>query len=206
MSADSLINEDGTIETKPQPIESNDGMSDDEARRQTKMLIDFRNSAQSLGISWFSDGDLTNSQAYEYKDWQKNKLVEAWTPIVAQYNLRLSPWANVIMCEMICTGPLVGLAVQNRKLRKQIESLKAQLQKSEEYRKSNEVEFKPVRTDSKTAWTIDQNGYFQYTPKGTYLKKEERNEKPIPTPEAYELLVKHNGKEFVDKALNISSQ
>lgn len=207
MSVDSSIIEGGGIVTNPvSPGASEDAaMTDIQARAQTKTLIEFRDGVQSFGISWFSDGNLSNAPMYQYKDWQKNKLIDAWTPIVSEYNLKLSPWANVIMTELICTAPMVGLAFQNRKLRIENEKLKAQLQQSETFRESATAagDYKDVRTDSKTKWTIDVDGYFTHTPKGNYIGKPERSEKPQPTPENYELLVKHNGKEFVDKALKI---
>lgn len=209
MSVDSAVTEAGSIVTNPVAPGSEDSavMTDLEARTQTKNLIEFRDGVQSFGISWISEGNLSNAPAYQYKDWQKNKLIDAWTPIVAQYNLKLSPWANVVMTELICTAPLVGLAFQNRKLRLEIEQLKAKFQQTSAFKTAATAagEYKDARTDSKTSWTIDEDGYFTNTPKGTYIRKTDRSEKPTLTPENYELLVKHNGKEFVDKALKITT-
>lgn len=204
MSADSIMTDTGTIEVTPQSVNTeNTALTDEEVRRNTKTLIDFRDNVQGYGISYISDGDLQHANLYQYSQWQKNKLVEAWMPIIAKTGLRISPWVDVLMAEVICTGPLVGLCLQNRKIRLENEQMKKKIVEMQANMSVLQHEYKDARTDSKNAWKVDGNGNFEYTPKGTYIKLNDRNEKPELTPANYTLLCKHNGKELIDKIFNI---
>lgn len=200
MSVDSTINDNGQIEIDAQNYEEETPTDIDNL--SVKTFIDFRSDLQAYAISQIADGNFNQADNYKYKDWQKNKLIEAWTPIFQTYKVSFSPWINVIMSEAVCTAPLIGLALQNRKLRIENEKLKKELSK-----KNNEdnvqAPAEPDRPDIKTSWKVDEQGYFEFDKNKKYIKKDERKEKPKLTQENYALLCKHNGKENIDKIYNI---
>lgn len=184
---------------------SNATLSPDQAARNTEILMDARDTIQSFGISYFSDGDLKHANLYSYQDWQKQRLIKAWTPIIQKLNINVTPWLDVIVAEAVCTAPLLGLAAQNRKLRleneKQAQKIAALQKQNEEY---SSIRNKDVRTDNRNAWSVDENGFFKYNAKGNaYIKGADRFEKAELNERNYELLVKHNGKELIDKIFKI---
>lgn len=207
MSVDSTVVENTIVATPQAPTPSQPiGLTPDQAARNTEILMDARDTIQSFGISYFSDGDLKHSNLYAYQDWQKQRLIKAWTPIVQKLNINVTPWLDVIIAESICTAPLVGLAAQNRKLRleneKQAKRIAELQAKETEHLGSRN---RDVRTDNKNAWSIDENGFFKYNAKGNqYLKKDDRHEKVQLTDANYTMLVKHNGEELVNKVFKIS--
>ena len=178
----------------------------DLAKRNTEILVNFRDGLQSFGISIYADGDFKHYDLYQYEQWQKDRLVQAWLPIVQQMGITVSPWLDVIMAEVVCTGPLVGLAFSNRKYRMENERLKKELEASRATKESkiSDAVISADRPDGKNAWTVDVDGFFHYTNKGTYLKKEGRVLRPKLTPENYEMLCKHNGKEYIDRVFKLS--
>lgn len=202
MSVDSTINDNGQIEIDAQNYEEETPTDIDNL--SVKTFIDFRSDLQAYAISQIADGNFNESDKYKYKDWQKNKLIEAWTPIFKNYKVTFSPWINVIMSEAVCTAPLVGLAYQNRKLRIENEKLKKELAKLEAQEPRYTPQVEPDRPDTKTGWKVDENGYFEYDIFKKYIKKDNRKEKPKLTRENYELLSKHNGKENIDRIFNIN--
>lgn len=202
MSADSVINDDGNIEintTINEQEERTEPVANTEAKATVKMLIDFRENIQSYIISYISDGNLNESEKYTYQPSQKNKLIEAWTPIIEKYKIRFSPWWNVIISEAICTGPLIALAAKNREYRLEIEKLRNKIKNEN----SIEINTNNTRSDTKTAWKVDTNGYYEYSPQRVYIKKEDRTERPVINEETYELLCRHNGKEYIDNIFKI---
>lgn len=202
MSTESVATPEGIV-AAPEPVQTEKPpMSFDEAGRNTEILMEIRDTVQSHGISFFSEGDLSHAQEYAYTDWQKARLIKAWTPIVQKLNLKVSPWLDVLVAEAICTAPMVALAAKNRELRLKNEEMAAKIRRMEK-QESQAPRQKDVRTDGKNAWSVDENGYFMYTAKGVYIKKQDRREKPELTETNYEMLVKHNGKEHIDKVFKI---
>ena len=207
MSADSVLSEAGTIETAPSMASHEPVLiSMDEAARTTATLIEVRDTIQSFGISFYADGDMKHAPDYSYENWQKEKLIKAYTPIVHRANLTISPWVDVLVAEAICTGPLIALTFKNRNLRLENERMAKKIAELQREKNSPENVYaqKSTRTDGKNVWTVDKSGYFTYTPKNTYIPKEKRTEKPTLTTENYDLLVKHNGKEMIDKIFNVN--
>ena len=211
-SADTVVNEAGTPEVNiDRSIAAGDQppMDESEAMKQTRTLMDMRETAQSLGLSYIADGSLDGYERYKYETWQKNLLVEAWTPIIQSMGIRVNPWLKVLYAEGISTTPIAVLAFNNRKARLKIEQQAAYIRHLEHENANLKTTTppppsKPLRNDTKNQWAVDENGYFENTIAGKYIPKATRKEKPDLTPEAYELLCKHNGKDFIDDVFHIN--
>lgn len=182
-------------------------MSDADADMNTEILMSMRESAQAFGLAYYVEGSVNTWEKYTYPAEQKRNLVRAWSRIIQKANIRVSPWLDVVQAELFATAPLLALAHTSRQQRIKLERQAAEIARLQRENAdfANKVSAKAggQRSDSKTSWKIDENGYFQYTPAGAYIKQENRKEKPDASAENYQLLVKHNGKEFTDKALNI---
>lgn len=209
-SADIVIDEDtGTpeiIDNLSPAGKGREPLSESDAMKQTETLMDMRETAQSLALSYIAEGDLSRFEAYKYEPWQKRLLVEAWTPLIQQWGLRVNPFIKILYAEGISTGPIAMLAINNRKQRLRIEEQAQEISRlrneNSSLKTNNIVEFK-TRNDAKNLWLVDEAGYFQYTPAGKYIKKDERSEKPDLSPDNYKQLVKYNGKAEIDKIFNI---
>lgn len=179
-------------------------MDESEARKQTVTLMNMRQTLQSYGISWYADGNLRTDSAnkYNYTPADFNKLVDAWMPVVQTANLRVPPLFNILIVETVCSGPLVSLMYQNRKVRKQNEAYARENAELKEQLKK-QVSKRPA---TKTAWLLGSNGageygYFQYTPSGVYLKNKERTEKAVLNDENVKLLIAANGEAAIAKLM-----
>lgn len=214
-SADTVLNDETQLpEISPEaaPISSGNEkpkISEKDAWDNAETLMTLRETVQSYGLSWYCDGSFKNAEQYEYQPEEKRRLIKAWSKVVGHYNITISPWVDVIVTEAVCTGPLIALAYNNRQQRIELERQREELQRlrreNAELREEKTVSDTPtLRRDTKTAWKVDENGFFEYTEAGTYIPKARRVEKPPLTPDAYELLIKHNGKSHVDKVFNIN--
>lgn len=167
-----------------------------------------RESAQAFGISYYVEGTVNSWENYLYPPSQKNNLIRAWSKIIAKHNIRVNPWLDVVQAELFATGPLVALAITARNERTDHErtkaKLKAALKENEQY-KQQEESAEPTRRDTKKLWEIDPEGCFTHTPTAAYIKIDKRAEKPKLTKANYEMLVKYNGKEMVDRIFKITS-
>jgi hypothetical protein len=189
-------------------------MSIDESKKHTATLIDMRETIQSMGLALLSDGNVADYKQFNYAPWAKSLLVDAWHPIIQQYNLKVNPYVHILYAEGITAGPLIALALKNRKLRlkqeEQAEIIRRQNQKIAKLEEAAnaaemqaETSVKSLRPDTKNQWKIDEKGFFENDRRGTYIKKPERKERAELTTESYPLLCKHNGKAFVDKVFNV---
>lgn len=208
LSADTIVGDDGIPNVQiDTTVAANDNppMDESEAMKHTRTLMDMRETAQSLGLSYIADGSVEYYAKYKYEPWQKNLLIEAWAPLVQSMGLRVNPWIKVLYAEGISTTPLVMLSLNNRKQRIKIQEQAAVI--ADLQRQNSELRTAPVmqdlRADTKNQWKVDTDGFFEYTKAGTYIKIKDRKEKPELTPEGYELLCKHNGKDFIDKTFDI---
>jgi hypothetical protein len=210
LSADSVTETHGGEEvvkvvTKRPPL------ADDEATNNAMVFINLREQAQSLGIAWYADGDVTKADQYHYADWAKKQLVEAWAPVLQKAGLRFPPAIKVITAEIAANAPMVMLMINNRKYRKEVEALRAENARMRAEQQAGATDAHIVaettdRRDNKKAWDIDDNGFFVYGPSGNataYIKQQNRKEKPT-IPGDYEMLCKHNGKATVDKIFDIA--
>lgn len=212
LSADSAVNEDtGEVEittTLPEGSGKPD-LTDNEAEVNTEILMSMRESAQAFGLSYYVDGTLKDWEKYKYPTDQKRNLIRAWSRIIQAAGIRVSPWMDVVQAELFATGPIVALAFTSRRQRLTIEKQAAEIarlqKENAEFSSTVNTKAAGIRSDSKAGWKIDEKGFFEFTPAGSYIKKDQRREKAEPTPENYQLLVKHNGKEFTDRALNIQA-
>lgn len=196
------------------------GMSEQDALKQTRTLMDMRETGQALLIAQIADGRLDGYKQYCYAPWQKDLLVEAWAPLVQSAGITVNPWIKVMYAEGISTGPLIVLTVKNRNLRMENDRLKAQIRKMEK-RDPGEVKISgsdtvgsaipappgvQTRYDIKTFWKVDDNGFFEYNIDKVYIPKPHRKVKPMLTPENYALLCKHNTKERIDRIYKINEK
>lgn len=195
------ITEDGQkileVPGKTSVLPSSQPYSEDDAIKNTQILMDIRETVQAYGISWFCDGSISEHVQYLYSKGDKDKLVRAWAPIVQQAGLRVPPMANVLVVEAICSGPIIAMGIQNRKYRMQAEKYKAELD-AERVKNGKE----PTRGDTQRDWLIHSNGFFQWsnkTGKWIYQPKDSAKERPdISEKGIYERLVKHNPKLDID--------
>jgi hypothetical protein len=202
-SADSVIQDDGTIEVPPPPKVVEE-LEDKTAATNTAMFMDIREMVQGGLISLFADGSITEWERYKYDEAQKKQLIKAWEPLIKKSGIRVSPWMNVLITEGMCSAPLVALAVQNRKMRQENERLRKEI--IAERRKNNvttemKVPQGSARFNNKNAWKIDENGYFIYKADGkstNYMPQPKRKERPR-LPHDYDMLIKYNDKDFVHK-------
>jgi hypothetical protein len=195
------------------------GMSQDEALEETRKLMDMRQTAQSLAISFVADGTVSGYEKYNYKDWQFNLLVKAWAPIIQAKNLKVNPAIQILYAEGISTGPLFVLMFKNRKIRMENEDLRLQVQRLNREKMELQqaaAEGMPgntmtapknvqIRKDIKTLWLVDDNGRFKYstgkdakTHNYRYIPDAERTDKPMLTKDNYTRLCKYNGQNKID--------
>lgn len=221
-SADTIVDEqtgEEHIDTKEAP-----GASAPEAEivptkrtmDDTSMLMDVREMAQAIGLSWYSDGFdaiAEKHKQYKYSEAQKSMLVEAWAPVIQKSGIKVSPALKILMVEGMCSGPLLALAHQNRTYRQELEEAIAKIAKMEMEMKQSAESAEKVspssvssnRMDNKNAWTITQDGYFQFGEKGRssdYLSKDKLKDRPNLKTD-YDQLVKWNGKDLVHQVFNI---
>ncbi len=180
-------------------------MSDKEAWDNTETLFNLRETVQSYGLSYYVDGNFKYANQYDYDPEEKQRLIRAWSRVIGHYHIKVSPWVDVLMTEAVCTGPLVALAYNNRTQRIELDRQREEIQRlrSENERLQSRSAEPELRKDTKTQWKVDENGRFEYTVANTYIPKGSRHDKPELTPESYDLLVKHNGKEHIDKVFSI---
>ena len=211
-SAETTINEHGEEETKIVVPEVQPGVDvpvSKQSMDDTAFFMEARELAQAAGLAWMSDGFYKipeKHKQYMYSPDQKAMLVDAWAPVIQKAGIKASPVMKILIAEGMCSGPIVGLAIQNRQYRMENEELKAKVAKMERQNQtqSQVQQSRSERKDNKNAWTIDQNGFFTYAPDGkstNYLSIDKRNKKPKPGD--YDQLVKWNGKDLVHEILNI---
>ncbi len=209
LSADTTINEDtGTIEPHPDAPDMDTGpgaekMTEQEAKSHTRTLIDMRDTVQAMALAFIGDGNFKQYTLYQYQEWQKQILEDAYSPLISKMGLKVPMGVKILYAEAVTATPLFALAVQNRKYRLENEELKAKLRRQKQKEKAESTAV--LRRDVATLWKIDENGYFinRNDKKMSYIKATERTERPGLSDEEYRLLCQHNGKEFVDKVFNI---
>ena len=219
-SADTIVDEqtgEEHIDTKEMPGASAPEVEIVPTKRtldDTSMLMDVREMAQAIGLSWYSDGFdaiAEKHKQYKYSEAQKSMLVEAWAPVIQKSGIKVSPALKILMVEGMCSGPLLALAHQNRTYRQELEEAKAKIAKMEMERNNESAAASATSTvssnrmDNKNAWTITQDGYFQFGEKGRssdYLSKDKLKDRPNLKTD-YDQLVKWNGKELVHQVFNI---
>lgn len=201
--------ETGEITVTPNPMTSGAvaELTDAEALENTRILMDMRESGQAFGLAYYVEGSVNSYEKFLYSQPQKNNLIRAWSKIVAKNNIRVNPWFDVIQAELFATGPLVAAAVAARNERLAHERTKAELRKSqaknEEYeRQARSAE--PTRRDTIKQWEVDDNGFFTHAATNAYIRIENRIEKPRLTKENYDMLVKHNGREKIDRIFKMT--
>lgn len=189
--------------TMPAPSAEKEPLSDREALDNTAVLMDLRETAQGYGLSLWVDGTFKNAEHYFYQPEEKARLVKAWSRVIGHYRVHVSPWVDVLFTEAVTTGPMLAVAFQARKYRMENEQMKERLRQYEEPQADGRTVYS--RNDTKTQWKIDENGYFEYTESNTYIPKKNRKMKPDLSQENYQLLCKHNGKEYVDEVFKIQN-
>jgi len=178
-------------------------LSDKEAEENTEVLMDIRETVQSYGLSLYIDGTFRHAEDYEYSPEARRKLIKAWSRVIGHYRMRVSPWMGVIMAEGVTTGPMIAAVVKQKR---EIKELRAKVAHYEARERGTGIPHAAItRRDTKTHWKVDENGYFEYTESNTYIPKKNRKMKPELTQENYELLCKHNGREYVDSIFNIKN-
>ena len=210
IAADAVENpETGEITITPNPVASGAvaELTDAEALENTRILMDMRESGQAFGLAYYVEGSVNSWEKFLYSQPQKNNLIRAWSKIIAKNNISVSPWFDVIQAELFATGPLVATAISARNERLAHERTKEELRKSqakkEEYeRQARSAE--PTRRDTLKQWEVDDNGCFTHTVTNPYIKIDKRAEKPRLTKENYEMLIKHNGKEKIDRVFKMT--
>lgn len=177
-------------------------MDDTEARKQAITFMKSREYIQSGAIAWWADGNMQNMERYNYSPKAFNNLVDAWAPVLQQFNIRIPKGVNILFAELYNSGPVFGLMAQNRKMRKQNEAYAKRIQQLEKQVAVAASSRKPT----KTQWKVDKNGYFEYTPANTYIATDDRSERPELTEENYKLLVEHNGADYINKVYNLNKK
>lgn len=213
LSADTVVEQqpDGTVQiTVPETTTTATApaMSESEALKHTRTLMDMRETLQGMGIAWFADGSVKDYHRYDYDSTGKNLLIEAWAPIIQQSGIRVNPFIKVVWAETVATGPLIALMVQNRKYRMDLEELQqrsARLQRENNALRNQAQAKQPEgRPDIKKYWTVDEAGFFDYGLDGKYLLKNIRKERPdFSDPVTVDLLRKYNGAEKVKEVFNV---
>jgi hypothetical protein len=206
-SADSVIHDDGSIEL-PVPEKITVELEDKTAATNTALFMDIREMVQGGLIAMYADGSIGDWERYKYDDNQKKQLIKAWTPLIQKSGIKVSPWANVLITESMCSAPLVALAFQNRKMRQENDKLRKELiqLRIKNNDDPGEIPKGSPRFNNKNAWRIDEKGYFMFKSDGkstNYLTQSKRKERPK-MPFDYDMLVKYNDKEFVHKVFELT--
>lgn len=138
---------------------------------KAEMFITLRESAQNLLLNYYVTNKIGFTSKYNYSKEQKEGLVKAWNPILANTNFNVSPWVGVIMAETVANAPLLAMAFEARKANKRIKELEGQIKQMQA------TEEQHPRKDLKRHWEIDQDFYFTKDLQGNYIKVDERTEK-----------------------------
>lgn len=193
-------------------------MNEAEAQKEARTLMQMRETAQALGLSYLADGGVEGWEQFKYEPWQMQLLVEAWAPIVQGLNFRVNKYVRVLYAEGIASGPMVMTALKARSHRLENERLKEQLyemqmQQMPAQRAPDNAIMQPAQAakpafdrmnyDSKRMWDVDANGFFTQGADGKYIPQGKRREKPLLKPDIYQRLCKWNGKEKVDRIFNV---
>lgn len=193
-------------------------MTEQDAIKHTRTLMDMRETAQALIIAQIADGKMDEYKKYLYSPWQKELLIDAWAPLIQSAGLTVNPWVKVLYAEGVSTGPLVILTAKNRNLRLENEQLKARIRQMKA-QESGEVKITATpaantnipapsnlqtRYDIKTYWKVDDNGFFEFNIDKVRIPIPHRKVRPQLTPENYRLLCKHNTKERIDRIFKIN--
>lgn len=217
-SADTVIDEETGVMEQPEALEggaASQPLTAPQSLDETATLMDMRETAQAMGIAWYADGDIRAFEQYKYEPWQKKLLIEAWAPLVAQAGLKIGVGPKILYAEAMSSGPLIAMMIKNRKHRKELEAARELIASQNariaalEGRQSDEPSAGPSgqaaqqRPDTKKGWQIKDDGTFYFDSSGVYAKKTGPQERPSLNPESYRLLVKHNGKEKVDRIFKI---
>ena len=85
----------------------------------------------SFGVNIYSK-EKENPDKYKASDNDIKDLSEAWSEISETYNIKFSPWPNLILLTMIVYGPLLKNAKDDRWRNEMKETLELQAKKQEE--------------------------------------------------------------------------
>lgn len=215
-SADTIVDAATGETTQTGYIEQAPAMSEDDAMKETRKLMNMRESGQALGLCYIAEGKLDNNARYKYEPWAKDLLIEAWAPIIQESNLRVNKWIQIIYAEAMGTSPLFFMAFQTKKLRVENDRLREEIMQrnandaaraaggyTQPFPANANAVWNRLNYDSEKKWGVDDQGYF-IEGKNGFIKVADRKEKPQLTPDVYALLCKWNEKAKIDRIFEIN--
>lgn len=197
LSADTVINEDtGAAEIKDtiQPLTA-EKMAPEVARKKVEQFMKMRDMLQSKGLA-FAAGDPQLARQFKMEQWEFDWYCEVYADVVAEMG-EIPKWVEIILAEAFILGPKIKTVLDIRK-----EANEARRLAAHQYRENPAAAASATvaqREDFKKRWQVDENGFFTHTEKGQYIPQGKRKERPVMNQVNYDLLVKHNGADFIQQ-------
>lgn len=225
-SPDTIITEKGEKmlpETKDTPKER-DPMDTEEAKKKTARLLQFREFIQKWLLALAAGNPtIEGTSAFVFEKWEFDMLCDVYHNVVVGLGY-IPKWFDILITEAMVMTPKIMKVFNIRKMKADLAAKDAQLEASRQreaamQRKIEELQSQGnnhfqqeagttqtwTRPDFAKYWALDADGYFE-TGQGGYIKKELRTERPdITIPEVYQLAVKHNGLEKVNRIFNLQN-
>jgi hypothetical protein len=210
-SADTLVDQQTGEQQQPdsvaKPAPVRPKMDATEAKSKTERFLKFRDFLQSRGLAWGA-GDMDKYEEFAMQEWEFAMLADVYNDVILSMGY-IPKWFDIAIAEIMVLAPRIVKVFNHRKLQKKVVQLEAKI-KAMESKANNHFQTAAdpnadFRTDLKKWWQVDNEGFFMYD-KGGYVTKENKKDKPdVSDPQQYELAIKYNGKEKIDRIFNIQA-
>lgn len=176
----------------------------EQIKSQTASLIKGRDMLQQRALAYLAKSP-KEYKKFALESHEFEWLCEVYGEYVGLLG-KIPDWINIVIAELCIMIPKIQNAWGMRQLVDENNRLKQEVKKLKAKDKKNGV-IQPdqaERNDTKTLWMVDRKGYFKYHFNNDFIREADRTEKPLLTPENYEKLCRHNGKESIDKIFGIN--
>ena len=193
---------------RPQPVTPPPSLTDAQATAKAQSLIQKRDFVQKFGLSYLADGNTDRAEEFALNSTEFNMLVDLYKPHMGRFG---NPpwWLGFLIVEGFVMGPKIAKILDYRKLRKENDTLREQLQRA--HLSASAVAANSAasasgkrlrRRDTKTLWTVDSLGRFVHDTRSKYLKAKDRHERADYNLDS-DRLKKHNKADLLKQAFNL---
>jgi hypothetical protein len=170
-------------------------MTPEQSRSKAESFIRFRDMLQSRGLA-LAAGKIELHEQFKLEKWEIDMYVDLYAEMLQEFG-EIPKWVEIMIVEGMILGPKIAKVISLRREMKQIQSIKSQ---SMDYSTAvNSTGEKPQREDFKKRWLVDDAGFFTHDARGYYVPQSKRAERPIINAVNYELLIKHNERELIER-------
>lgn len=156
-----------------------------------------RDMLQSKGLAFIA-GRPEIHDTFKMEKWEFDWYCEVYESVVQDLGY-IPKWLEIVLAEAFIMTPKIMAVINIRNEAKKIEKYQAAHQYTAATIQATGSGSAPQREDFKTRWIVDVNGYFTHDARGKYIPQGDRMERPIINEVNYNLLVKHNGAELIEK-------